>query len=432
MYKILMVNVDEICLKGRNRDTFWNKLDAHIRSVLKVYQFSPTSKYKCYRDDLRYIIEIFGDDYFNQNTLDALVKIPGIYSILLARKTALDFEKLVQEVFVELDELKEKGLFGQKIKTFKVNTKRAYKRFSMDSNGISRELGHLILERYNSKSEVIKVDLHNPELVILVRVLSGGIYFSTKTLYGIGGLPTGVSGRVLTLLSGGFDSPVASYLMFKRGIEQSFIFFHAYPFVANEVVDKVIEIVKKLAPYQSRSILYVVPFGDIQGSIAKICKPEYRTMLFRRYMIECATILAREIEAEALVTGDSIGQVASQTLSNLALIDRGSEISIFRPLIGFNKLEIINLARKIGTFDISVIPQDDACTLLAYKHPVTKPYRDYWDKFNSSTEDEMNVKLKECLQNSRIMRVDWRGNVYNVNNVNCSNVAETIIQEKLK
>lgn len=290
-------------------------------------------------------------------------------------------------------------------KTFKVKAQRNDKTFPKKSDEINRYLGHQLHEIFPE----MKVDVHQPELMVDIRIYREKIYISTQKLMGIGGQPMGMSGHLITLISGGFDSPVASYLMSKRGCTQTFAFFYAYPFVGEEVKDKILDLVKVLGRYQFGCRLFVIPFGDIQNLISKSCREEYRTILFRKYMVECANLLARRVKAKALLTGDALGQVSSQTLGNMSIVDKTSERPILRPLTGFNKVEIINLSRQIGTHDVSVIPHDDACSLFAPKHPILKPDYKYWNDFISS--HNFNNELNECLDKAEVFSVDVKGEI---------------------
>jgi len=268
---------------------------------------------------------------------------------------------------------------------------------------LSAEIGGRILMAYPE----LRVDLGAPELRISLRVLEDGIYVHTSQFEGIGGLPAGTSGHVVVLLSGGFDSPVAAYLMAKRGCSLSFVFFHAYPYVGDEVKAKVRELVEVLCTYQQRCSLYIVNYGRIQQAIAEACDPTYRTVLFRWYMLRAAELLANKLQAEGLVTGDVLGQVSSQTLSNLALLDRATLLPVLRPLLGHNKREIIDLARRIGTHDISVRPHDDACALFAAKHPILRPSQAYWGRILS--ELDPRIELAACVEQAEVIECrPWR------------------------
>ncbi len=237
-----------------------------------------------------------------------------------------------------------------------------------------------------------------------IRVLVGKIYYSFISYPGIGGLPVGSSGHGLTMISGGFDSPVASFLMAKRGLRQTFIFFHAAPYIGNEVVEKIKSIVSLLAKYQRQSHLYVVPFGNIQKVISQFCHEqhmmEYQTLFFRREMVRLSEMLLPKIKAECIVVGDSLGQVSSQTLSNMHIMNQSVACPILRPLIGLNKMEILKIAEAIKTHDLSMIPFDDACSLFAPKNPVIQPDESVIKDF------DQNVLRAELFQKERLLALE--------------------------
>jgi tRNA uracil 4-sulfurtransferase len=228
------------------------------------------------------------------------------------------------------------------------------------------------LEREIGKVVDRKVNLDNPDVTIFVEVRGNDTYIYTQLIKGLGGMPVGSSGKVLSLISGGIDSPVASFLSMKRGCKVSFIHFHSYPLVSNKSIEKSKEIVKILNKYQFRSVLYLVPFHEIQMKIKATIIPKYRIIFYRRFMLRIAEKIAKIENAKALVTGESLAQVSSQTLSNIATIEEVTKMPILRPLIGMDKEEIIQIAKKIGTYDISILPQEDCCTLFIPKHPATK------------------------------------------------------------
>lgn len=385
MYQTLLINIDELLLKGNNQSFFLKKLNDHIRSVLKTHH---QHDFQYFKDSKRQVAE--SSKPFSPETIAALLKIPGLHSMYLGRRIPLNFDDILPAVIEDLK------TYSELPATFRVQTKRSLKSFPKDSMTISGEIGHKVGQLYPQ----MKVNLKKPQLVIDIKVLDRGIYLSTRRPMGIGGLPVGSTGHLICLLSGGFDSPVASYLMSKRGCEQSYVFFHAYPFVGDEVKKKILDLVKVLSQYQFHPKLYVIPYGRIQKIISEHCLPAYRTLLFRRYMIEFSTLLAKKIGAKGLLTGDSLGQVSSQTLSNMALLDKSTTLPIFRPLIGFNKIEIINLSKKIGTHDISILPHDDACSLFAVRHPVTNPHRGQWEAFANSVS--LTEELALCLEKMEV------------------------------
>lgn len=397
-YNVLIINVDELWLKGKNRPQYFKAIKHHIKEVIGAYH---SEDFQCANENQRMVAH--SEVGFSEDLIQALCKVPGVHSISPARKIALDFDKILPEVISEIETLPSKP------KTFKVETKRANKRFSMGSMEISRQLGHLILRNFSD----LKVDVHNPELIVRVRILDKNIYVSTRDILGLGGLPFNTSGHLITMLSGGFDSPVASYLMSKRGCRQTFVFFYAYPFVGDEVKEKIFELVKVLGKFQRYSTLYIVPFGDFQSHISKECREDYRTVLFRKYMIECSNLIADRINADALLTGDALGQVSSQTIGNMSLLDRVSLRPIFRPLVGYNKIEIVNLSKEIGTHDISVIPHDDACSLFAPKHPIIKPDWTYFERFIQKFDSV--PMLNECIDAAEKYSISLKGELLKLN-----------------
>jgi len=259
--------------------------------------------------------------------------------------------------------------------TFAIRAKRVGSH-EYTSKDLEREIGKVV-DR--------KVNLGNPDITIFVEVRGNDAYIYTQFIKGLGGMPVGSSGKVLSLLSGGIDSPVASFLAMKRGCKVSFVHFHSYPLVSNRSIEKSKEIVKILNKYQFRSVLYLVPFHEIQMKIKATIIPKYRIIFYRRFMLRIAEKIAKRENAKALVTGESLAQVSSQTLSNIATIEEVTKMPILRPLIGMDKEEIIQIAKKIGTYNISILPQEDCCTLFIPRHPATKS--------DAKTIKEMEKKL---------------------------------------
>lgn len=396
MYQTLLVNVDELWLKGENRRVYKKALRIHMKELLKkkigiTYELTDINH--------RYIL--YREEGFSSEHINALTNVPGIHSIIPARKIELDQELIVPTVLEEIAKADLKG-------TFKVNTDRKEKRFPVKSMEISRNVGHFILKKFPD----LKVDIKKPDHIVEVRILRDGIFISTHKIFGVGGLPVGPSGHLVTLLSGGLDSPVASYLMSKRGCRQTFVFFYAYPFVGDEVKEKILKLISPIARFQKHCKLYIVPFGQVQKTIADKCWPEYRTLLFRWYMMQTADLVAKKVGAQGLVTGDALGQVSSQTLDNISALNNVTELPVLRPLIGFNKSDIVNVAQKIGTFDISIIPHDDACSLLAPKSPILKGKQEYVEQF--SQDMEMGKELEKCVEDSEIFSITTTGEVKQV------------------
>ncbi|MCP5053106.1 MAG: tRNA 4-thiouridine(8) synthase ThiI [bacterium] len=392
MYNVLVINVDELWLKGMNRPMYFKAIRRHIRELIKAYH---PAEFSSRKEEQRIVAR--SDTAFSPETVQALLRVPGVHSVAPARRVPVSYDAVMPAILEELETLQPLPA------TFKVDTKRSYKRFPMTSMEVSREIGAKVLEACPQ----LKANMKTPELLIEIRILEQNIYISTGRLKAMGGLPFGTGGHLISLLSGGFDSPVASYLMSKRGCRLSFIFFYAYPFVGDEVKEKIKKMVRVLGQYQRHSTLYVIGFGEVQNVISKHCQTDYRTLLFRKAMIECSNLLADKIKGDALLTGDALGQVSSQTIGNISALDSFSKRTIFRPLVGYNKIEIINLARKIGTHDISVIPHDDACSLFAPKHPVIRPNMGYLDRFHRETP--LLEHLVKCLDAAEVYDVALTG-----------------------
>ena len=387
--QLVIVNIDELWLKGKNRPHYFRRLQNNVRSKLK-HLHSDTVELK--NENQRLIC--FSETPFSLETVGELQKVAGAKSIVPTQRLPRDEDALYEAVKKLLEFYPEKG------KTFKVETHRVDKGFKKKSMDLSREVGAFILKNTDSW----KVHMKAPELLVDIKVMEDHFYLSHQKYPAIGGLPVGSNGHLVTMISGGFDSPVASYMMAKRGCRQTFVFFHAYPFVGDEVKEKIFAICEHLAHYQNGCDLYVVPFGHLQKEIAKLCREDYRTSLFRRYMVESSWRLAQRIQGDALLTGDALGQVSSQTITNIRLIDEASRLPILRPLIGFNKQETIRIAQEIDTYEISVRPHDDACSLFAPKHPVIRPDFKYWNTFVA--QNDFSEAMEKALDESEIWTYD--------------------------
>ena len=254
-------------------------------------------------------------------------------------------------------------------KTFKVEAKRADKRFPYKSPEICMEVGGAILD----ENPHLTVDVHNPDILVMVEVRDFAAYIYTSKIPGVGGMPVGTNGRATLLLSGGIDSPVAGYMVAKRGVELDAVHFYSYPYTSERAKQKVLDLAQLLAGYCGRINVHIVPFTEIQLAINEKCPKEQMTIIMRRIMMYIANAVAKKNGSLALVTGESIGQVASQTIQALSVTDDASELPVFRPVIGMDKDEIITIARKIGTFETSILPYEDCCTVFTPKHPNTKP-----------------------------------------------------------
>lgn len=387
----ILISVDELWLKGANRPTYYRLIHNHIQDVLRLYHGHKTE----WTNQTQRIYLTSENDFLHE-TLTAISRVPGVHSVCRAYYALKSIEDITSVAFENLGRL-------EGTTSFKVETVRNDKSFPISSMELSREIGHQLLKR----SPFLKVDVKKPELVVHIRVQPDGAFVSSGRIKGIGGLPIGSSGHGITLLSGGFDSPVASYLMSCRGLSQTLVFFHAYPFVGDEVKSKILKLAKRLSLYNKKCELMIVPFGEIQKAIAESTKVDYRTLFFRRAMVDVANLIAESKKAKVIVTGDSLSQVSSQTIDNIASIDRASERSIFRPLIGMSKREILSLALEIETHDISIVPHDDACSLFAPENPVLKGDSHYSKYFNS--DKQFDQLYLSAIQNAECFTFNVKG-----------------------
>ena len=289
-------------------------------------------------------------------------------------------------------------LEGEDFETFRISATRSNKDFALTSQQINEQAGGAVIEKFNKK-----VKLKNPDITLFVQVVEKFAFLFTKKIKGQGGLPVGTSSKAISLLSGGIDSPVSSFLAMKRGVEIVFCHFHAMPYVSKESVDKVKQLAELLTKYQGKAKLYLVPFGDIQKEILLKTKPDYRVVLYRRFMFRISEEIAKEEKAKALVTGESIGQVASQTIENISVISEITDLPILRPLIAQDKEEIIKKAKEIGTYELSIMPHQDCCARFLPKHPATKA-----DLMKVKAEEaNLDVKklIEQAIKNTEIAQI---------------------------
>jgi len=354
MRKLILIKyAGEIFIKGANRKKFERKLIDNIKSVLKGidYEFvTDTGRWFLYSEVM-------------EETVKRVKNIFGITSLCV-----------VTEIPAELDEIKKEALKAAKennCETFKVKTNRANKKFPGTSMEISSSVGGYILRNIPE----IKVDVHNPECEINVEIRENAYVYS-KQIKAVGGLPYGINGSTMLMLSGGLDSPVAGYMMARRGVELNCVYYHSHPYTSERAKDKVIKLAEILKGYTGSVNLYVVPFTDIQMSIIEKCREDELTIIMRRFMMRIACSLAEKLSIPSVATGESIGQVASQTMEGLVVSDDASDRPVFRPLIAMDKIDIIEVAQNIGTYDTSILPYEDCCTIFVPKHPKTKPVLD--------------------------------------------------------
>ncbi len=358
MKKTVLVRYGEIILKGYNRPVFEEALVKNIRKAIK-----DDGEVKITKAQATIYIEPLESDDQADAIVEKLKKVFGIVSIVVAYRTEKSIDAAVEEIKLSFDSLLRAS------KTFKVEAKRADKKFPLKSPEICAEVGGRILAEYHN----LKVDVKDPEVTIHVEMREGFCYVHTGREKGAGGMPTGTNGKAMLLLSGGIDSPVAGYMIGKRGVMLEAVHFFSYPYTSERAKDKVMALANIIGGYMGGLKVHIVPFTDIQLAIRDKCPEEHLTLVMRRFMMQISQKIAEKRGCQALVTGESIGQVASQTMSALAVTDDAVSMPVFRPLIGMDKEEIVEISRRIDTFETSILPYEDCCTVFTPRHPSTKP-----------------------------------------------------------
>lgn len=356
--RCVIVHYHELALKGRNRDYFERQLIHNLRTSLRDLGIR---RIENLRSRIRVVLPSQAEE---QSVIVRLARVFGVANFFLAQAVSLNLAK------PNLDELMHgvgEAIRHRSFETFRVTAKRADKRLTLTSMDVEKAVGKHLCDLTGKK-----VKLTDPDLTIYIELLSKDAYFSVEKHPGPGGMPVGVSGTVACLISGGIDSPVAAFRMMKRGCPAVFVHFSGRPLVSRASEEKVRELVQSLTTYQYRSLLYIVPFGEIQREIVANAPAPYRVVLYRRLMVRIAGELAQRERCWGLVTGDSLGQVASQTQENLTVVEEAAELPVLRPLIGMDKMEITDQAQRIGTFNISIEPDQDCCSLFVPAHPSTR------------------------------------------------------------
>ena len=358
MKEILLCKYGEIVLKGANRKYFEDMLCREMKKRAAAY-----GSFDVYRAQSTIYIEPCDEDADMDGMFRAASKVFGIVAIARAAVCEKNIEDISRVAAAYIPS------FLQGKKTFKVEAKRSDKTFPLDSMELSREIGGVILDTVPS----IRVDVHNPDVVVKVEVREYGAYVSAGQFKGAGGMPIGTNGRGLLLLSGGIDSPVAGYMMAKRGVTLEALHFESFPYTSERAREKVLDLAKIVSEYSGDIYVHIVSLTHIQEELVKHCDEDYFTLLLRRYMMTIAQRVAEIKKCSALITGESLGQVASQTMQALGVTDAAVTLPVFRPCIGMDKEEIVQIARKIDTFETSIQPYEDCCTVFTPKHPRTKP-----------------------------------------------------------
>lgn len=390
-YQSFLIKYAEIGTKGKNRYMFEDALMKQIRYALKDVEGS----FEVTKESGRIYVKADGA-YDYDDTIEALKRVFGIADICpMVQFDDKDYENLKKRVVEYMDQM-----YPDKNLTFKVVTRRGDKQYPVNSEQMNRDLGEAVLEAFPQ----MKVDVHNPSVLLRVEVRQKVNLFSV-IIPGPGGMPVGTNGRAMLLLSGGIDSPVAGYMIAKRGVKIEAVYFHAPPYTSDRAKQKVVDLANLVARYAGPITLHVVNFTDIQLYIYDKCPHEELTILMRRYMMRIAQTIAKRTGSIGLITGESIGQVASQTLQSLAATNEVCTMPVFRPVIGFDKQEIVDVSEKIGTYETSILPYEDCCTIFVAKHPVTKPNVERIEKSEINLADCIDDLMKTALETAEVITV---------------------------
>lgn len=390
MTKVILVRYGEIILKGLNRSSFENKLISNIRRKI-----SNIGKVKIIKSQARIFIEPEDENYDYDTAVEKIIKTFGIVSVSLAYKVESDMDVIKETAVSIVEEMQSQGHYP----TFKIETKRGNKRFPIKSPDISAQVGGYVLKKFNN----FTVDVNNPSFIIYIEVREHS-YLHSNIIPAFGGMPTGTNGRAAVLLSGGIDSPVASFMIAKRGVELEAVHFYTYPYTSERSKEKVINLAKIIASYTGPIKLHIVPFTDLQLEINNKCPLDMLTIVMRRVMMRISEIIARKNNCQALVTGESIGQVASQTMESLCVTDMVANMPVFRPLIGMDKHEVVDIAKKIGTYETSILPYEDCCTVFVAKHPKTRPQMK--DVEHAEANLEIDDLIKKAVEETEVIIIE--------------------------
>lgn len=389
MKEIILLKDGEIVLKGLNRRTFEDVLKKNIKHAL-----SPLGSFEIRSAQSIIYVKPLSDDI---DLDEACLKISRVFGIVSYSRAAICEEKTLESIMVTAPVYLEKEL--KAAKTFKVEARRSDKRFPYKSPEICAELGGVILDKFPHLS----VDVHNPDLIVNVEVRDFGAYVHGAALKGAGGIPVGTSGNAAILISGGIDSPIAAYMMAKRGLKLTAIHFASPPYTSKRAEDKVVRLLRRVSRYAGKMTMYTVPFTKIQETIKNECPEELFTIIMRRLMMQISSRIAEDNNCTALITGESLGQVASQTIGALSCTDEAADLLVFRPLIGMDKQEIIDISYKIDTYDISIEPYEDCCTVFTPKHPRTRPVLKYVKE--AQEKADFAPMIEEALANLKVTEI---------------------------
>lgn len=386
-----LIKYGEIGIKGKNRYLFEDALVRQIRFALRDVD----GEFYVHKAQGRVYVDCDGE-YDFEDTVESLKRVFGIVGICpVVRLSDQGFEQLKKDVVAYVDEM-----YPDKNLTFKVEARRSRKQYPLTSMEINCDLGEAVLDAFPQ----ISVDVHNPDFRLNVEVREE-IYLYSQTIPGPGGMPVGTNGSAMLLLSGGIDSPVAGYMIAKRGVELEATYFHAPPYTSERAKEKVVDLAHQVAAYAGPIKLHVVNFTDIQLCIYEQCPHEELTIIMRRYMMKIAEYFAKKDGCLGLITGESIGQVASQTMQSLAATNAVCTLPVYRPLIGFDKRDIVDISEKIGTYEISIQPFEDCCTIFVAKHPVTKPNLEWIERSEQKLVGKIENLVETAIQTTETILI---------------------------
>ncbi len=391
MFKAFLIKYAEIGVKGKNRYLFEDALVQQIKYALRKCE----GEFKIHKTQGRIFVDALTDFDFEE-TVEHLQRVFGISGICpMIYVEDEGFEKLVETVVKYMDDV-----YPDKNLTFKVHARRTRKNYPKDSMTINMDMGEALLKAYPQ----MRVDVHQPDVMLNIEVREK-IYIYSKIIPGPGGMPVGTGGKAMLLLSGGIDSPVAGYMIAKRGVKIDAVYFHAPPYTSDRAKQKVVDLARLVSKYTGPIYLHIINFTDIQLYIHEQCPHEELTIIMRRYMMRIAEMIAKKSECLGLITGESIGQVASQTMASLVATNEVCELPVYRPLIGFDKQEIVEVSEKIGTYETSILPFEDCCTIFVAKHPVTKPSVKVIRKHEKNLEEKIDELVQIALDTDELIVV---------------------------
>lgn len=392
MFTAFLIKYAEIGVKGKNRYLFEDALVQQIKYALKKCE----GEFKIHKTSGRIFVDAVSEFDFDEvvEHLQRVFGISGICPVVYVEDEG--FEKLCETVVKYIDDV-----YPDKNMTFKVHARRARKNYPKESMEINMDMGEAILKAYPQ----MHVDVHNPDVMINIEVREK-IYIYSKIIPGPGGMPVGTGGKAMLLLSGGIDSPVAGYMIAKRGVKIDAVYFHAPPYTSERAKQKVVDLARQVSKFTGPIYLHVINFTDIQLYIYEKCPHEELTIIMRRYMMRIAEAIAKKTECLGLITGESIGQVASQTMASLVATNEVCELPVYRPVIAFDKQDIVELSQRIGTYETSILPYEDCCTTFVAKHPVTKPNLNVIRRHETNLAEKIDELVQIALDTDELIVVN--------------------------